>query len=198
MRKYPTCIENLMDSLRMLPGIGNKSAERLVLNLIEWNEEQIQTFATNLNNLKANLKFCPQCHGFSEGDLCATCSDHKRDHSTICVVETALQTSLLKERSSFGGLFHVLGGKLKPLDGIGPDELNVESLIERVKTDEVKEVILALSSDIEGEATASFLIEELRPYVEVSKIATGLPIGSDLSYADSSTISAAIDRRYKL
>lgn len=182
----------------MLPGIGKKSAERLVMNLIQWDESQLNHFSSNLASLKTDLHFCPDCGNFSDGGLCEICLDSKRDHHTICVVERPSQINVLDQNGVYRGIYHVLGGKLKPLEGIHPADLTMDQLISRAKSSEVSEVIVALSFDLEGEATASYISEELSEFVQVSRLSTGIPLGADISYADSATISAALNRRYKL
>lgn len=182
----------------MLPGIGKKSAERLVMNLIKWDESQLNSFATNLSTLKLNLHFCQDCGNFSDGGLCHICSDPKRDHQTICVVEQPSQITVLDQNGVYRGIYHVLGGKLKPLEGVHPKDLFMDKLVSRAKSSDIKEVIIALSFDLEGEATASYISEELSEFVQVSRLSTGIPLGADISYADSATISAALNRRYRL
>ena len=182
----------------MLPGIGKKSAERLVMNLIQWDESQLNSFATNLSTLKSELYFCPDCGNFSDGGLCHICSDPKRDHQTICVVEQPSQINVLDQNGVYRGIYHVLGGKLKPLEGVHPKDLSMDQLVSRANSSDIKEVIIALSFDLEGEATASYISEELKGIVQVSRLSTGIPLGADISYADSATISAALSRRYKL
>ncbi len=196
--KYPECIAKLIDSLTMLPGIGKKSAERLALNLIQWDDRHLDLFSTNLSTLKANLHFCPDCGNFSSGGLCDICADHTRDRSLICVVEQPPQISVLEQNGIYRGLYHVLGGKLKPLEGINPEDLSMSLLFSRAKESECAEVIIALSYDLEGEATSSYICEELTDVVDVSRLSTGIPLGADISYADPGTISAALNRRYKL
>jgi len=195
---YPACILQLIDSFSMLPGIGKKSAERLVMNLIKWDESQLNNFSTRLSSLKSDLHFCNECGNFSDGDRCHICLDSKRDHQTICVVEQPSQINVLDQNGVYHGLYHVLGGKLKPLEGVHPKDLNLDKLISRAKSSDIKEVIIALSFDLEGEATASYISEELNEYVQVSRLSTGIPLGADISYADSATISAALSRRYRL
>lgn len=198
MSLYPESIENLISHLKKLPGVGKKSAERLALDMVYWNDVDLSYFAESVRTLKSELKFCTQCGNFANGELCDICASSSRESQRICVVEQPTQIAFMEQSGVYRGLYHVLGGKLKPLDGVGPDELNIASLIERAKSSSVNEVILALSFDVEGEATSSFLVEELKDFVEVSRLATGIPLGTDISCADSGTLSAALSRRYRL
>lgn len=195
---YPQSIEILINNLKKLPGIGKKTAERLALDMVYWDDFDLQKFSESVCDLKKNLHFCEVCGNFSNGTKCVICLNNARDFSSICVVEQPTQISILEQSGIYKGYYHVLGGKLKPLDGIGPDELNIDKLIQRAQDEQVQEVILALSFDVEGEATSSYLVEELKPYVDVSRLATGIPLGTDISYADTGTLTAAINRRYKL
>lgn len=196
---YPECLEELISSFRRLPGIGLRTAERLAMNVVGWTEEECHTFAMQLDNLKQNLKFCQVCGNFSEGERCPVCLDVTRNGKNICVVEQAPQIAVLEQSGVFRGLYHVLGGKLRPLDGVGPEVLRINELIQRVELGGIEEVIIALSFDVEGEATSSYLVEELRQYdVKVSRLASGLPVGGDISFADSGTLNAALNRRYEI
>lgn len=195
---YPESIEVLINNLKKLPGIGKKTAERLALEMVYWDDFDLEKFAESVGHLKTNLHFCEVCGNFANGPKCVICINTARDHKSICVVEQPTQISILEQSGIYRGYYHVLGGKLKPLDGIGPEELNIDKLIQRAKGADVEEVILALSFDVEGEATASYLVEELKPFVEVSRLATGIPLGTDISYADTGTLTAAINRRYKM
>lgn len=198
MSLYPESIENLISHLKKLPGIGKKSAERLSLDMVYWNDIDLNSFSESIKNLKAELKFCTRCGNFANGEICDICAGTSRESQRICVVEQPTQIAFMEQSGVYRGVYHVLGGKLKPLDGIGPDELNIATLIERAKSSSINEVILALSFDVEGEATSSFLVEELKDFVEVSRLATGIPLGTDISCADSGTLSAALSRRYRL
>ncbi len=198
MALFPESIDNLISHLKKLPGIGKKTAERLALDMVYWQDAELGNFAEAVRRLKAELKFCQSCGNFASGELCDICRGTARESQRICVVEQPTQISIMEQSGIYRGLYHVLGGKLKPLDGVGPEDLNISSLVERAKSDQISEVIIALSFDVEGEATASYLVEELKPYVEVSRLATGIPLGTDISCADSGTLSAALNRRYRL
>lgn len=196
---YPACIEDLITSFRNLPGIGKRTAERLALSVSAWECEEVTLFASRLQNLVDELKFCKECGNFSETDVCSICEDRVRRSNVICIVEQPAQVSAIEQSGIFRGLYHVLGGKLAPLDGIGPDQLNIDSLVSRVRKNPPEEIIIALSYDVEGEATASFLVEELRGCdVKVTRPATGIPLGTDITVADAGTLSAALNRRYTL
>lgn len=198
MAFYPDSIENLIIHLKKLPGIGKRTAERLALDMVYWSDNELSSFSDSVRLLKAELKFCTKCGNFASEDLCDICQGPSRESQTICVVEQPTQISVIEQSGTYRGLYHVLGGKLKPLDGVGPDDLNITNLVERAKNEQVSEVIIALSFDVEGEATASYLVEELKSFVEVSRLATGIPLGTDISRADTGTLSAALNRRHRL
>lgn len=197
--RYPRCLEELAESLRHLPGVGKRTAERFVMAMAGWDRDELELLASRVNRLEKELKFCSQCGSFSQGDLCPVCMQSNRREAVICVVEQAAQVLAIEQTGAYKGLYHVLGGKLSPLNGVGPEELTVDALVERVKFGQIQEVIIAVSNDVEGEATASFLLEELRETgVQVSRPATGIPLGGDITYADAGTMGAAMSRRYTL
>jgi recombination protein RecR len=193
---YPKALQRLIELFGRLPGIGKRTAERLALAVLEWPDEHLQRFGDELVHLKERVTFCTVCGNFAETELCAICQSVDRQQDTICVVEHAAQIAVIEDCGSYRGLYHVLGGKLVPLDGKGPEDLRVEELRTRLAQGDVKEVIVATSPDVEGEATAHFLAEEFSDLpVSFSRIAAGVPVGADLSYADAATMAMAMGGR---
>ncbi len=189
-------VEQLAEQFAQLPGIGRKTAHRLALYVLKMNREEVVTFARALVAVKDKVRYCSICSNITETDPCALCSNPKRDRSVICVVEEPSDVIALERTNDYRGLYHVLGGALSPLDGIGPDELRVKELLERLSKEPVEEVILAMNPNIEGEATTVYLSKLLRPLVgNITRIARGLPMGSDLEFADQATLSRALEGR---
>lgn len=197
---YPESLEELMNALRRLPGVGRRAAERMALALLEWDEEELRFTGELVASLPQKVTRCPRCGGLAENNaLCKVCSDHTRDNSCLCVVETMSQMLAVESGGHFRGRYLVLGGRISPLDGEDGSGLNFDLLEKILREGEVREVILALSSDVEGRATAAFLAQQLQPFqVRVSRPASGLPAGANLSYADGATIAAAFDGRISL
>lgn len=196
MLKLPSAIEKLINEFAKLPGIGPKSASRLTFYLLKKSDLDLQLFSDSLTNLKKGVLWCSLCHNMSETDPCSICSDQTRDHSIICIVEDPLDAQALDATGAYKGLFHILGGVLNPLEGIGPDKLNIDSLLKRLQNSEVKEVVLATNPSIEGEATALYLQKLIVPFkIKITRLARGLPIGGDLEYADEITITRALQGR---
>jgi recombination protein RecR len=191
-----SAIDDLATELAKLPGIGRKTALRLTYHLLRQSPEQSRKLAEALATLNERVHPCARCFNLTEGELCAICGDPRRDPTIICVVEEASDISAIERAGEFRGLYHVLGGRLSPLDGIGPESLHVEDLVRRVATNEIREVILATNPSLEGEATALYVQRQLasRP-IMVSRIARGLPVGGDLEYADGVTIAQALAAR---
>lgn len=188
-------LEELVDSLSALPSIGKKTALRLALHIIQHGEDKSAPIIQSLANL-TNLKTCKQCHNFSDHELCHICTDPVRRKSTLCVVESVVDVMAIEDTDQFNGVFHVLGGVINPLEGIGPDELNIDSLIERTASDEIEEVIMAISPTIEGETTIYYLSKQLGPNnVKISQIARGVSFGGELEYADALTLGRSIHSR---
>ncbi len=186
----------LYEHLRKLPGIGSKTALRLAYHVIDMSEEQVRELAEALVLAKKEIKTCKLCHNLSAGELCDVCRLSERDRTVICVVEQPQDVAALERSRGYGGLYHVLHGVLSPLDGVGPDSLKLRELVERSGRDDVKEVIVATNSDVEGEATAVYIAKLLKPLgINVTRIAHGLPIGGDLEYADELTLSRAMENR---
>jgi recombination protein RecR len=191
-----SAIDLLASELAKLPGIGRKTALRLTYHLLKQPAEQSRRLAEALTALAERVHPCTRCFNLTEGELCAICSDPRRDATIICVVEEASDISAIERAGEFRGLYHVLGGKLSPLDGIGPEHLHMEDLVHRVATNPIREVILATNPSLEGEATALYVQRQLASRdVVVSRIARGLPVGGDLEYADGVTIAQALAAR---
>ena len=189
-------IENAVNEISNLPGIGKKSALRLVLFLLRQPESQSKNLANAISEMRLNVNFCKNCHNISDLDVCEICSNPRRDQSVICVVEDIRDVMAIEKTSSFNGLYHVLGGKISPIDGIGPDDLNIESLVEKVKNNPIKEVIFALSSTMEGDTTNFYIYRQISAYnVATSTIARGISVGDDLEYADEITLGRSITDR---
>lgn len=191
-------IEQLTGEFARLPGIGPKTALRLVHHLMKGPKDDARRLSRAVAELAERIRPCRRCGNFSEHELCEVCSDPRRDNGLICVVEEAFDVGAIERAGQYRGLFHVLGGRLSPLDGIGPEELSVGSLLERVRTSEgqVKEVIIATNASVEGEATAVYLEQQIRPLgPRISRLARGIPVGSDLEYVDGTTIAEALAGR---
>ena len=189
-------IENAVNEISNLPGIGKKSALRLVLFLLRQPESQSKNLANAISEMRLNVNFCKNCHNISDLDVCEICSNPRRDQSVICVVEDIRDVIAIEKTSSFNGLYHVLGGKISPIDGIGPDDLNIESLVEKVKNNPIKEVIFALSSTMEGDTTNFYIYRQISAYnIATSTIARGISVGDDLEYADEITLGRSITER---
>lgn len=195
MRKL-TPLNNLYEQLRHLPGIGSKTAMRLAYHLIDMSQEDVQKLTDTLLSAKKNIKLCECCFNLTEGKLCELCSDDKRDKTIICVLEQPQDILPLERSQSYRGMYHILHGVLSPLDGISPDRLKLKELIRRLTDSSIQEVIVATGSSVEGEATATYIARLLKPMgVTVSRIAQGLPIGSNLDYVDELTLFKAIENR---
>lgn len=194
-------IERLTDEFARLPGIGSKTALRLVHHLMKGSKEDTRRLARSLVDMAEKIRPCEVCGNFSEHERCEICTNPRRDRSLLCVVEEAYEVGAIERTGQFRGVFHVLGGRLSPLDGIGPDELNVTSLLTRIASEEggVREVIVATNASVEGEATSVFLEQEIRPLgPRVTRLARGIPVGSDLEYVDGTTIAQALAGRREM
>lgn len=194
-------IKQLTDELSRLPGIGSKTALRLVHHLMKGSKEEAGKLSRAITNLIEKIRMCKECGNFSEDELCEVCTNPIRDRSVLCVVEEAYEVGAIERTGQYRGMFHVLGGRLSPLDGVGPEELNIASLLQRIadSQDEVHEVILATNASVEGEATAVFLESEIRSLGPcVTRLARGIPVGSDLEYVDGTTIAQALVGRREM
>ena len=182
-----------IEELSKMPGIGRKTAQRLALHLLKSDKENVENLAKSILDLKIKLRFCSRCFNISEGDLCEVCKSGKRDQSVICVVEEASDVIAIEKTNEFSGLYHVLGGVLSPLTGINPESLKIKELLKRFENEHIKEIILALNPDTEGETTSLYLAKLIKPLdIKVSRIARGIPIGGDLEFAYEATIGRAL------
>ena len=189
-------LANLYEQLRRLPGVGSKTAMRLAYHIIDMPESEVQQLAEALSSAKKSIHYCSQCYNLTDGEKCAICSDPSRDSFTICVVEQPQDIAAMERSHGYNGLYHVLHGVLSPLDGVGPDKLRIRELFQRLQQESISEIIIATNSDVEGEATATYLAQLLKPIgITVSRIAHGLPMGGDLEYADEVTLSKALENR---
>jgi len=185
-------LQKAIDELSKLPAVGKKTAQRLALHILKSDEETVHSLVHSLMDLKDKIRFCSVCFNISVEDLCDVCKSSKRDRSQVCVVEEASDVIAIEKTNEFNGLYHVLGGVLNPLSGVTADSLHLKKLFERLKSGEIKEIILALNPDAEGDATSLYISKILRDYpVKISRIARGLPIGGDLEFADAATIGRA-------
>lgn len=193
---YPDSIKLLIDSLKNLPGIGSKTAERLAFSMIDFDKDKLTAFSEAICGVRDKVSRCNVCGNISDGDVCSICLNCDRDNSVLFVVEKPKDIYLFERLGVYNGKYHVLNGLISPLDGIGPSEINLSKLIERISSDNVKEIILALKPSIEGETTMQYIKKVLENVnVKISKIATGVPIGTDIEYIDSLTLEMAIDER---
>lgn len=189
-------VEHLVEQFAQLPGIGRKTAHRLALYILKMSREEVVMLAKALVNAKDKVRYCSVCSNITENDPCMICSNSKRDRHMICVVEEPSDVLALEKTNEFKGLYHVLGGALSPLDGIGPEELRIQELLGRLSNAHVEEVILAFNPNVEGEATTLYVSKLLKPLgLKVTRIARGLPVGSDLEFADEATLSRALEGR---
>lgn len=196
MSTYIESIEKLIERLIKFPGIGRRSAERIVGYILNASLEEIRNLSQAILKVKENVRFCRICHNLSEQDECAICRDLKRNRSLLCVVEKPNDVTSIEKTGTFNGLYHVLMGAIAPLEGKGPSELKIESLISRIKQENIQEVIIATDSDTEGEITALYLTKLIRPLgTKITRIGLGIPMGSNLEYADASTLSKALESR---
>ncbi|MEE2904900.1 MAG: recombination mediator RecR [Gemmatimonadota bacterium] len=194
-------IKQLTDELSRLPGIGSKTALRLVHHLMKGSKEEAGQLSRAITKLIENIKICKECGNFSEDEFCEVCTNPARDRSVLCVVEEAYEVGAIERTGQYRGMFHVLGGRLSPLDGVGPEELNVAALLRRITESqgEIQEVIVATNASVEGEATAVFLEREIRSLGPcVTRLARGIPVGSDLEYVDGTTIAQALVGRREM
>jgi recombination protein RecR len=195
--KYPKALEEIIEHLKRLPGIGRRTAERLALAMLKWKGERIIAFGEALQELPLKVTFCPECGGLAENDeKCLICESHNRKTELLCVVEDFNQIMAIENSDFFKGIYHVLGGKLSPLENRSASDLNIEKLLERIENHNVKEIILALSPDVEGQATAMYIAKLLKNKdIKITRLAQGLPAGADITFADSATIGAALSGR---
>lgn len=192
-------LQSLQDELMRLPGIGAKSAQRIAYHLLSGSTEEATRLSRAIVEVKETVHFCPVCFNYATEEVCEICADSSRDSAIICVVAEPRDVEAIERTASFHGRYHVLGGQISPMDQIGPEQLHVKELLERLASQEINEVLLATNLDIEGEATASYLARLIKPLgIEVSRLASGLPLGGDLEYADEATLGRAIEGRREL
>ncbi|MDI6873531.1 recombination mediator RecR [Candidatus Solincola sp.] len=196
---YTPPLARLVEELSKLPGIGPKTAQRLAFHLLKVPPEEARSLAQAIMEAREKISYCSRCFNFAEGELCEYCADARRDLTLVCVVERPQDIVAVERTGEFRGLYHVLGGAISPIDGIGPEELRIRELLERVRRDGVREVIIATNPRVEGEATAMYLANLLKPLgVRATRIASGLPVGGDLEYADEVTLGRALKGRHDL
>ncbi len=193
---YPNTLKNLIECFKKFPGIGEKTAERMALSTLEMPDETLELFSTSLKNVKTKIKKCEKCGNLTENDLCQICLDEGRNKTTLCVVEESKNVILFEKIGTYNGVYHVLGGLISPLDGVNPEDINLNSLLERIKKEKIKEVIIAVKPSIEGETTALYIRKMLEGLdVVVSKIAHGIPMGAEMEYIDPLTLELALEDR---
>lgn len=197
--QFPPSIQKLIDQFAKLPTVGPKTAERYVFYLLKQPQETLEEFSRYLKELKKDISLCESCGAISDKKTCSICSDSSRESTQVCVISTTQDMISIEKTNKYRGVYHVLGGNLDTIEGIKPDQLNIPKLLEKVKRGEVKEVILALDSTLEGDTTAKYLISRLKPYkIKITRLARGLPMGSDLEYADSMTLINALENRNEI
>jgi recombination protein RecR len=199
MSGYSDALGNLVDQLAKLPGIGRKSAQRLAFHILKQPEKEAQLLAEAILTAKAKIHYCRLCYNLTDKELCPICSNPERDQSVLCVVEDARDVIALERAHQFHGLYHVLHGAISPMDGVGPDQLKIKELLRRLQVHPAEEIIIATNTSIEGEATAMYLSNLLKPLgIKVTRIAQGLPVGGDIQYADEVTLARAFEGRWEI
>lgn len=195
--QYPSLLlENAVNELSRLPGIGPKTAMRLALFLLKEKKEDVNKFAESIRLLREEIRYCKECYNISDADVCSICSNPRRDHSLVCVVESVRDVMAIENTQQYGGVYHVLGGVISPMDGIGPDDLNIAPLIDKVRTGGVKEVVFALSATMEGDTTNFYIYRKISDCsVKITTIARGVAIGDELAYADEVTLGRSLVNR---
>lgn len=196
---YPKSIRNLIECFKKLPGVGEKTAERMALAVLNFDDNVVELFSDSIKDVKHKIKKCSICNSYTEDDICDICKDSSRDSNVLCVVEEAKNSILFEKMGSYKGRYHVLNGLISPLDGIGPDDINISKLIERVDKENIKEIILAVKPSVEGETTSLYISKMLtNKNVKVSKIAHGIPMGADIDYIDMLTLELAMEDRKEI
>ena len=199
MSFFPASLENLIDKFASLPGIGRKSAQRLAFHVLSLPEEETNAFANAILDAKANVHTCRICQNLTEGEVCSICASDRRDKGTICVVSEPRDVLSIERGHEYNGTYHVLHGVLSPMSHVGPDDIRIKELLVRAAQDEVKEVIMATNPDTEGEATAMYISRLLKPFqIRVTRLAYGIPVGSNLEFADDATLNRAIEGRTEM
>lgn len=196
---FPDSLKNLIETLKYLPGVGEKTAERYAFSLLNQDEEKIELLANSIKDCKQKIKHCKKCNSLTEKEICDICEDQDRDKTTLCVVEDVKSVFLFEKLGTYKGYYHVLNGLISPLDGINPDDIGLENLLERIKNENFEELILAFKPSIEGETTALYIKKILEGMkIKVSKIASGIPMGADMEFIDSITLERALQDRKNL
>ena len=199
MSAYSPSIEKLIESFEKMPSIGHKTAIRLAYHMLDMSDDEIKEFTSSITDAKQKLKYCSICFNISDTDPCPICSDTKRDQSTICVVEDVRDIMAMERTHEYKGVYHVLHGTISPLNGIGPDEIKIKELLNRIRDNEIKEVIIATNPRVEGEATSIYLSKLLKAFnIKVTRIAHGIPVGGDLEYTDEITLMKAMEGRREI
>jgi recombination protein RecR len=197
MNHYPPSILKLIKSLSRLPGIGEKTAERLAMHILRAPRSEAEQLSSSIIEVKDKIRLCSVCFGLSDTDICNICSDRTRTPSILCVVEQPADMVAIEKSGAFSGLYHILEGVLSPMNGIGPDNIRIKELISRIAQGEIKEIVLATSTNVEGEVTAAYIAERIENYrIKVTRIASGVPIGGDLKYVDPVTLKKAMETRH--
>lgn len=199
MSYYSPSIEKLIESFERLPSIGHKTAVRLAFHMLDLSKEETEEFINSIINAKEKLKYCSDCYNISDTDPCPICSSPKRDNSVICVVEDVRDVMAMERTHEFKGVYHVLHGTISPMNGIGPEDIKIKELLNRIANNDIKEIIIATNPRVEGEATAIYLSKIIKPLgIKVTRIAHGIPVGGDLEYTDEVTLSKALEGRREL
>lgn len=199
MNENTTSVNNLIDHLGRLPGVGRKSAERLAYHILRVSQGEALALADAIRNVRENVRYCKECYNFAESDLCSICADRARDDSILCVVEQPRDLMAIEQSASYRGLYHVLLGRIAPLEGIGPDQLTIDALIERVRRGNFREIVMATNPNVEGDGSALYITNQLADFpVEVTRLARGITTGSVLEHANREILSDAISGRQKL
>jgi recombination protein RecR len=199
MQYHVNALEELIDKFRQLPGIGGKTAQRLAFCVLDMTQEQAQAFASAIINAKKAIHYCPICQNLTDGDICSICKNNKRDKSVVCVVETPADMFAVEKTQEFTGLYHVLHGTISPMDNIGPGDIRIRELLNRLSSDDIKEIIIATNPTVEGDVTAMYIAKLLNNFdVKITRLAFGIPIGGDLEYTDELTLSKALENRREL
>ncbi len=197
MNYYPASIRNLIRQISKLPGIGEKTAERLALHILKISHRDAEQLAQSIMDVKARTRSCSRCHAWSDDALCHICQDASRNNGQLCVVEQPADMVAVEKSGAFQGVYHILGGVLSPMNGVGPDDIRIGDLFRRVRDESLKEVVIATGTNVEGEATAAYLAEKLQALqVSVTRIASGVPMGGDLKYVDQVTLKRAMETRH--
>lgn len=199
MSQYSPSIEKLIENFEKLPSIGHKTAIRLAYHMLDLSNEEIEEFTNSIHDAKEKLKYCSICYNISDTDPCPICSNQKRDQSTICVVEDVRDIMAMERTHEYKGVYHVLHGTISPMNGIGPDDIKIKELLNRIRDNEIKEVIIATNPRVEGEATSIYLSKLIKAFnIKVTRIAHGIPVGGDLEYTDEITLMKAMEGRHEI